>query len=50
MPSRNAVWLNMVAAGVSLLLWSMELLIKNNELKRTRQFSVCLYREVILPL
>lgn len=50
MPSRNAVWLNVVAAGVSWLLWSVELLIKNNELKRTRRFSVRLYSEIILPL
>ena len=31
MPSGSAVWLNMVAAGVSWLFWSAELLI--NELK-----------------
>lgn len=49
MPSQNTVWLDMVAAGGSWLLQSMELLIKNNELKRTQWLSVCLYREYILP-
>lgn len=45
----NCSRLNVVTAGVSWLLRSVDLLIKNNELKQMHQFSVCLCREIILP-
>lgn len=50
-PPRNETFpLNVVAAGVARLLRSVGLLIKNNELERAQPFSVCLDREIVLPL
>lgn len=36
----NVVWPNVVVAAVSWLVWFLELIIKNNEIKRTQHFSV----------